>query len=107
MARHKWQHWHAQRRNAWRPERRAQRAHGFQPLPERDTYTEPDSYTYSQPNSHADSYAQHNADTDGDSNFYSDRNAKRYAKANSNAQDSSDTKTAPYASRLKCDQVGN
>jgi hypothetical protein len=62
-------------------------------LPKRDTYSEPDSHS------------QHNANTDGDSNLYSDCNAKRYTKANSNAQDSSDTKATSYAARLKCHQL--
>jgi len=60
-----------------------------------------DPYTYTKPNSNANGIAKHNADTYGDSKFYSDRNTKRYTKANSNAQDSSDTKTAPYTSGLK------
>ena len=39
------QHWHPQRRDAWRPKWRAQRAYGFQSLPKRDTYAEPDAST--------------------------------------------------------------
>ena len=59
------------------------------------------------PTATADSYAQHNANTDGDSNSHPDGDAKRYTKANSNAEDSSDTKATSYAARLKCNQVRN
>ena len=70
------QHRHAQRRDAWRPKRRAQRAHGFQSLPKRDTYSEPNSDTYS--------YAYYDANTDGDLNSQPDRYAQHPPKANSN-----------------------
>ena len=64
MACDKRQHRYAQRRDAWRPKWRAQRAHGFQSLPKRNPDTE--------------------YDTDGDANSQPDRHAKRYTTANSN-----------------------
>jgi hypothetical protein len=44
-------------------------------LPERDTYSEP--------NSHTDSYAQHNANTDADSNVNTESNANGDTDGNS------------------------
>ena len=76
LACHKRQHRHAQRRDAWRPKRRAQRAHGFQSLPKWDTYSEPHSDTYS--------YAEYDANTDGDVNAQPDRYAEHPPKADSN-----------------------
>ena len=62
-------------------------------MPKRDAYPKPNSHTYS--------YAWHNTDTDTDFNSQPDRHTKRYAKANSNTQDSSDTKVASYSAGLK------
>ena len=44
MAGDQWEYWNGQPSDAWRPKWRAQRAHGFQSLPKRNTYAYIDTY---------------------------------------------------------------
>ena len=64
------QHRHAQRRDAWRPKRCAQRAHGFQPLPKRHTYSDTDG------NAEFHSYADREPDAKSDSDAKGQANAE-------------------------------
>ena len=70
MASDKRQHWHSEPGDAWRPERGTQRAHGFQPLSQRYTYSDTNGYAYFH------SFADRKPDSKSDSNSKGQANAE-------------------------------